>query len=79
MAKKRPQPKKEPAMPPAAARPGSRHKGRKMVAFKGDVYEQLKVLAERNGRPVSWEIRLMSIAHLKANGLWPPEQASPTH
>jgi predicted DNA-binding protein len=32
----------------------------------------LEVLAERNGRPMTWELKILIEKHLKENGVWPP-------
>lgn len=56
----------------AKPRTADRHVDRNMVSLPGDMYRQLKTLADRNGRPVSWEIRLLIKKHLEANQLWPP-------
>jgi hypothetical protein len=50
-----------------------RHKARNMVALHPDLHRQLKKLAERNNRPLSWELRKLIIDHLEQEGLWPPE------
>jgi hypothetical protein len=49
-----------------------------MVRVQDDVHELMKQLAERNSRPLSWEVRLALIAHLQAAGMWPPPPAPPT-
>jgi hypothetical protein len=50
-----------------------KHAPRSMVGISPQLHQQLKILADRNGRPVSWELRLLIQRHLEANGLWPPE------
>ena len=49
-----------------------RHAQRSMVRVPDDVYQQLKLLAEQNARPVTWELRLIITEALKKAGLWPP-------
>ncbi len=49
-----------------------RHASRTMVRLQQDVHRQLKKLAERNSRPLTWELRLALIHHLEEAGLWPP-------
>jgi predicted DNA-binding protein len=44
-----------------------RHRPRRMVALDPDLYDRLKALADRNGRPVSWEIRLVLTKHVQEN------------
>lgn len=53
-------------------RTADRHRPRRMVSLSPELHEQLALLADRNGRPLNWEVRLALEAHLKANGLWPP-------
>lgn len=50
-----------------------RHLSNKMVRVSGPHLEQLKKLAKRNHRPLSWELSLLIEEALKTNGLWPPE------
>lgn len=45
---------------------------RSMVAVPPDLHEQLKKLADRNGRPISWELRRILKRELEQEGLWPP-------
>jgi hypothetical protein len=67
MAKKKSRPESKPEVPP------DRHLSKTMVRLPVDVHAQLKKLAERNHRPLSWELRMVLIKHLEENGLWPPE------
>lgn len=60
-----------------ARKKSDRHKPRKSIALTPDQYEALRVLAERNARPLLWEARIAVMAHLKANGLWPFKQQPP--
>jgi hypothetical protein len=39
----------------------------KPIAVDPDLYDRLKALADRNGRPVSWEIRLVLTKHVPEN------------
>jgi hypothetical protein len=52
--------------------PPDRHASHMMVRLPEDVHRQLKLLAERNNRPLTWELRGVLIKHLEENGLWPP-------
>lgn len=49
-----------------------RHADRHLVTVKGDLFRQLKKLAERDDRPLSWQLRRLLVAGLAAEGLWPP-------
>jgi hypothetical protein len=53
---------------------GDRHGPRNLVNVPPEVHAQLRKLAERNCRPISWELRLALIKHLEEAGLWPPEK-----
>jgi hypothetical protein len=69
--------KKRTEVPPAAEskpkpRTGDRHRPRRTVNLPPELYDQLAVLADRNGRPLNWEIRRALQEHLRQNGLWPP-------
>jgi hypothetical protein len=44
---------------------------RSLTAPQAGLYDQIAALAERNGRPVSWEIRFALQELLERNGLWP--------
>ncbi len=74
MARKKPQPDEDPELPPASdpARSKDRHKRRKMIPLPPRVFEQLQVAAERHNRPLSWQLRLIVVAWLEQEGLWPP-------
>jgi hypothetical protein len=50
---------------------GKRH--RHMVGVDPIIHQQLKKLAEQNGRPLTWEIRRILIQRLEEAGLWPPK------
>jgi hypothetical protein len=72
--------KKRTNVPPAAEpaqkpRTADRHRPRRTVSLAPELYDQLAVLADRNGRPVYWEIRRALQEHLRENGLWPPAAA----
>lgn len=69
-------------MPEAAQRKGSRHKDRKMVAISPRTYNLVAALARKNGRPVSWQFRIIIEQALIAEGLLRQEDAtylSPDH
>jgi hypothetical protein len=61
----------KPKKPGANARE-DRHLSHHLVRLPADVHQQLKKLADRNNRPMSWELRHLVIRHLEENGLWPP-------
>jgi predicted transcriptional regulator len=48
-----------------------RHRSKAMVRLDDEVHAQLKKLAERNNRPLSWEIKSILIKALERAGLWP--------
>jgi hypothetical protein len=58
--------------PPAESSPPGKARGRQMVGVDPDIHQQLKLLAQRNSRPLTWELRLLFIKALRENGLWPP-------
>jgi hypothetical protein len=45
---------------------------RMMLPLPENLYEQLRILAERNCRPMGWEVQKILMDHLAAEGLWPP-------
>jgi hypothetical protein len=45
-----------------------------MVGVDPTIHQQLKRLAEKNGRPLTWEIRRIFLKALQENGLWPPSE-----
>jgi hypothetical protein len=49
-----------------------RHTSRTLVGIPKDVHAQLAKLAERNNRPLTWELRALIIKELEAAKLWPP-------
>lgn len=65
-------------MPPTEAasapvdRNKSRHKDRRMVAFRTDVYQMATLLALRGSRDLTRQVRIVMIAALREAGLWPP-------
>lgn len=64
----------EKSVPPHTTEPPvDRHLSRNMVRLPPAVHRQLKRLAERNNRPLSWELRRIVIDALEQNGLWPAE------
>lgn len=46
-----------------------------MARLSADVHGQLKILAERNNRPLTRELRALIIQHLEENDLWPPKDS----
>jgi hypothetical protein len=60
--------KKEPAEPSpieaTSERTRDRHKSRKTVSLPDDLYAELRALAQQNGRPTYWEIRMALRDHL---------------
>jgi hypothetical protein len=56
------------------ARPGDRHKPRRMVGLTPEQYDLLVQLAKEHERPVLWEIRIGLNNHLRAHGKLPPEK-----
>lgn len=64
-------------MPPAAKadkRQGSRHKARKMVALEPAIYDLMQQLADRNNRPLRWQVQHVCVQALIDAGLWQPGQ-----
>jgi len=49
-----------------------RHTSRVLVGIPAEVHAQLKLLAARNDRPLTWEIRALLVKALEAEKLWPP-------
>jgi hypothetical protein len=49
-----------------------RHQARALVGIPLDVHQQLKRLAEKNNRPLTWELRAALVKFLEENGMWPP-------
>jgi hypothetical protein len=49
-------------------------RNRMMVGVDPTIHQQLKRLAEKNGRPLTWEIRRIFLKALQENGLWPPSE-----
>jgi hypothetical protein len=47
-----------------------------MVSLTPKIYEQLQLLAEKNDRPLNWELRSIVLKALVAAGLWPPPSPS---
>jgi len=52
------------------------HQAATMVRLPDDIASTLRALAERNCRPLTWELRRIIIAQLQAEGLWPPSATS---
>lgn len=75
--RKTPKQAEEPPISPPAAKPrrADRHKARHMMNVPDPHYAILQQLAERYGRPVSWQLRMILEAAFRAEGLWPPPQA----
>jgi predicted DNA-binding ribbon-helix-helix protein len=49
-----------------------RHGPRRTISLNPEEYQQLQALADRNNRPVLWQLRMILHQALKAEGLWPP-------
>lgn len=66
--------------PPKSAKPRSadRHADRRSVSFTTAMYAALGKLAEREGRPITWQARLMIQKGLEEAGLWPPPAGDST-
>lgn len=68
-------------MPPMAKRKqnrsGSRHVDRHMVSLPGHIYDRLKIIADRNVRPLRWEMLLALEKYLTDNGLPHPDKPAP--
>ncbi len=63
---------------PATETPIDRHTSKKMFRIEDDIHRGYRILADRNDRPMSREVRAALIKHLKENGLWPlPPKDSP--
>jgi hypothetical protein len=60
-----------------ASRPGDRHKPRRMVGLTPEEHRMLGELAERNVRPLLWELRIALKHHFAANGLKPKQRGHP--
>ncbi len=60
----------------AKKRSADRHKDRHMMAVPGNLHDGLRLIAERNGRPISWELRLLLRKFLAENGI-DPETGKP--
>ncbi len=67
---------RKPKVPKPAETPkdADRHLPRSMVSLPPDLHKQLKKLAKMNNRPLSWQIRLILVAELEKEGLWPPPE-----
>lgn len=57
---------------PRKKRSQDRHKDRNNLSVPTPHYEQLKKLAAKNRRPITWEVRVLLEDALRAAGLWPP-------
>lgn len=53
-----------------------RHASGAMIRLPEDVHRQLKLLAERNNRPATWELRALVVKALEEANLWPPSGES---
>ena len=49
-----------------------RHGPRRTISLRPDEYEQLQRLADRNNRPLLWQLRMILHEALREEGLWPP-------
>lgn len=77
MARKKPQkPAAESDQQPPQKAGADKHASKKMFRVPDDIHRQLKILADRNDRPMSREIRAALIRHLRDNGLWPPAESA---
>lgn len=63
-----------PAIVDSRPKKADRHKSRRTVALSDEMYEAIQQLANRNKRPVLWEVRLALEEHLRKAGLWPDEE-----
>lgn len=72
--RKRPQPPKKPEDKVPAATT-DRHSSKKMFRIEDDIHRGFKILADRNDRPMSREVRSALVKHLRDNGLWPVPHA----
>jgi hypothetical protein len=52
-------------------RGADRHKSKRLMRLPNDLAEALERLAERNDRPVTWELRRAVVAYLRANDALP--------
>lgn len=59
----------------AAAKKGSRHRARQMVALRPAVYDLLVAEAKENRRAASWELQNILIEHFVATGRITQEKA----
>jgi hypothetical protein len=68
MAKKKPKPEDASI---SAPRTESRHLNRHMMNVPDPYYANLKALADRHKRPLTWELRIALERHFAENGLPP--------
>jgi hypothetical protein len=61
---------------PTPGRKKDRHRRRQMIGMSPEMHQQLHKLAERNGRPLSWEVRRILMQALAEAGLWPPSESN---
>lgn len=76
MSTRKPKPKKDKPVSAAVDRTKDRHKKRSSVNIPPRLHAQLVKLAERNTRPLNWQLRAIIEAALSAEGLWPPAPAT---
>lgn len=65
---------KDQPVPPTKPAPKDRHKSREMIGIERRLHQQLKKLAAKNNRPITWELKPLIIKLLEENGLWPPPE-----
>ena len=58
----------------AKKRTTDRHKPRRTISFPLDLYDALSKLAEKNQRPLQWQVHLVLKAALIKEGLWPADK-----
>jgi len=62
--------RKQPTDSPASGKKkaSGKHGPRRTIAFSPEMYEQMQAIAERNGRPITWEFRRAIEAYLLREG-----------
>ncbi len=58
-------------------RRGSRHVDRQSISLRSEDYELLRAMAEQNGRPMTWEIRMILRKAYRDAGSPPPAPPPP--
>lgn len=59
------------------SRSADRHRKRHMIGLRPAEHDALQELADRNHRPLLWQLRLILHDALAAEGLWPPPPPGP--